>query len=98
MMNLDTQIKTFLFSVLFGLIFSFIIDILHKALFKLKPLLQVIISFILVISSSLIYFIILLKLNNAIIHPYYIIAFITGFLLEIALKKAFKTIVLFLKK
>ena len=81
MMDLKTQIITFLFSILFGLLFSSLIDI-----------------FLITVLSSLAYFFVLLKLNNAIIHPYYIIAFVVGFLLEIVIKKILKRFVLLLKK
>lgn len=89
MMNLKTQIITFLFSIIFGFIFTFLISIIYK-----NKLFNIILSFIIVILSALLYFIILLNLNNAIIHPYYILAFIIGFFLEYCLKK----IVLLIKK
>ena len=93
MMNLKTQIITFLFSIIFGFLFSLLISIIYK-----NKLFNIILSFVLVIISSLLYFIILLNLNNALIHPYYILAFIIGFFLEHCLKKLFKKIVFLLKR
>ena len=98
MMILETQIITFLVSVGFGVLFSFSIDLIKNKLFQIKSLFQMIISLVLTILLSLIYFYVLLKLNNAIIHPYYIVAFIIGFLIENTFKKISKRIVLFLKK
>ena len=92
-MNLKTQIITFLFSIIFGFILSFLIDIFYK-----NKLFNIILSFIIVILSSLLYFILLLNLNNAIIHPYYILAILIGLFLEFCLKKTFKKIVLLIKK
>ena len=92
-MNLKTQIITFIFSVFFGFLFSLLISLIYK-----NKVFNLILSFILVILSSLIYFIILLKLNNAIIHPYYILAILIGLFLEFCLKKTFKKIVLLIKK
>ena len=94
MMDLKTQIITFLFSILFELLFSSLIDIFYNK----KKLFNTIIVFLITVLSSLAYFFVLLKLNNAIIHPYYIIAFVVGFLLEIVIKKILKRFVLLLKK
>lgn len=97
-MILNIQINTFLVSVIFGIIFSLSIDLIKKRLFKMKLLWQLIFSLIHIMLLSLIYFIILLKLNNAIIHPYYLFAFLIGYILEIIFVKIFKKIVLLLKK
>lgn len=98
MMKLKTQIITILFSIGFGILFSFVIDVIKNKLFKSKVFFQALISLIVTISMSLIYFYLLLKLNNAIIHPYFIVAFIIGYILESGFKKMFKRIVLLLKK
>lgn len=93
MMDLETQITTFLFSIFFGFLFFLLISLTYK-----NKLFNLILSFIIVIISSLAYFIILLNLNNAIIHPYYILAFLLGFFLEYCLKKIFKKIAVLIKK
>ena len=95
-MSLKIQIITLIISILFGLIFSIILDIFK--IFKSKKIFYIIISIFITILLSLIYFYVLLKINNAIIHPYYIIAFILGFILEFGLHKLFKIIVLKYKK
>jgi len=97
-MILKTQILTFIVSVLFGFLFSIFLDVIKKFLFKMNVIWQFVISLIFVIILSFIYFLVLLKINNAIIHPYYIIAFIIGFCIEIIFRKIFKRIVLLLKK
>lgn len=93
MMSLTIQIQTFLFSLLFGMFFSFVIDILHNYLFSLKNPLQFILTFLIILIMSYIYFKCLLYLNNVIIHPYYIIAFILGFFNYNVGKRIFKKIV-----
>lgn len=93
MMNLNTQIITFIFSITFGFIFTSLISIVYK-----NKLFNILLTFFVVIISALLYFVILLKLNNAIIHPFYIFAFIIGFILENCLKRLVKKIVLLLKK
>lgn len=92
-MDLRTQITTFIFSLIFGIVFSLIIDLIYR-----NKLFNIILTFVMVTLSSLIYFIILLNLNNAIIHPYYVLAFIVGYILEFYIKKLIKKIVLLIKR
>ena len=98
MMKLELQLTTILFSIVFGLIFSSVIDLIKNKIFKTKKIIQLIFFLVITILMSLIYFYGLLKLNNGIIHPYFVIAFIIGFIIENALKKVFKRIVLLFKK
>lgn len=93
MMTLDIQIRTFLVSILFGILFSFLMDMLYK-----QKIFNIILSFIVILIFTIIYFFVLLKINNAIIHPYYVIAFIIGFCLQNISKNLLKKIVLFKKK
>lgn len=97
-MDLHTQITTLLFSLGYGFIFSFLLDIVHKYYLKWSKFIQIIFAFLYVITSSIVYFYILLKINNALLHPYFIILFIFGFLLEFVMKKTFKKIVFSFKK
>lgn len=94
-MDLHTQIVTLLFSLGYGILFASILDIIHKPLFKMKPFFQILISFLFVIGSALLYFFILLNLNKAILHPYFILLFLLGFVIESIIKKIGKR---FLKK
>lgn len=98
MMKLDIQIITLLFSMVYGIIFSSFIDLIKNKILKFKMIFQMLIFLVITLLFSLIYFYFLLKLNNAIIHPYFVISFIFGFIIEIALKKVFKRIVLSIKK
>lgn len=97
-MDLHTQIITLFFSLGYGFFFTMILDIFHKPFCRWGRIGQVIFSFLYVISTSLLYFFILLKLNNAILHPYYLLLFLVGFLLEIVFKRLGKRIVFLLKK
>jgi len=98
MMRLELQLTTLLLSMCFGIFFSSLIDLIKNKIFKLKMLFQMLIFSIVTILTSLIYFYFLLKVNNAIIHPYFVIAFIIGFVIENGFKKFFKRIVFLLKK
>jgi len=87
MMDLHTQIVTLLFSLGYGILFASVLDFIHKPLFKLNTFLQILISFLFVIGSAVLYFFILLNLNNAILHPYFILLLLLGFLIESIVKK-----------
>ena len=80
-MYITTQIKTIIFSIIFGTFFSYLIDINHKYLTKNK-IINILITFIFIITSVLIYFTILKKINNAIFNNYEIICIIIGFIIE----------------
>lgn len=86
-MSLNIQIMTFSYSFLYGFLFSFILDIIYKYIFKLKKILQMIFILLFVLINSIIYFIILESLNYGILHPYYVIAFVTGFFIFYAVRK-----------
>lgn len=89
MMPLDIQIKTFLISIIFGIVFSMLTDTFYK-----KKIFNLVLSLITVILFTITYFLFLIKINNGIVHPYYILSFIIGFVLYIFVKR----IVLFKKK
>ena len=88
-MPLDIQIKTFLISIIFGIVFSMLTDIFYK-----KKIFNLVLSLITVILFTITYFLFLIKINNGIVHPYYILSFTIGFVLYIFVKR----IVLFKKK
>lgn len=81
-MILDTQIKTLFYSFLFGIYFSFIVYLTYKYIYKLKKYYKIIITFFFIFFNTLIYFLILLKINNGIIHIYGIFSLLLGFLIE----------------
>ena len=86
-MNLDTQIKLILFSFVFGAFFALMIDINHKFLYSEKRLLKLIFSFLFILVTVFIYFLILQKINEGIIHIYSLICIILGFFIENIIKK-----------
>lgn len=92
-MNLNIQISTFIFSLFFGIYFGLILDILKKLLTSKSELIKIVSSFIVVFLNSILYFIIILNLNSAILHPYYLIAFIVGNLVYFVIFNLIKRIV-----
>ena len=98
MMGLEVQIITLLFSFGFGFLNGVLLSFLYKLIYHKKRTYQVISSFIFVILMVFVYFFIMIRLNNAILHPYYILMFILGFMLENVSVKQLKKIEKFIKK
>ena len=81
-MILKVQILTLIFSFLFGIIFDLEIKLNYKFIYQEKQLYKIITTFFFVMTNVLLYFIILQKINNGILHIYGIIAIIIGFTLS----------------
>ena len=81
-MNIKLQIITLLFSFLYGIFFSFFLSLNYKFIYSDKKVFKIIISFLVVIISVLIYFIILKKINSGIFHIYEILCIILGFIFD----------------
>jgi len=86
-MNLETQIKLILFSFSFGIFLALMIDLNHKYLYSNKKTFKIIFTFIFTLINSLLYFILLQKINNGIIHIYSILCIIVGFFIEHIVRK-----------
>jgi len=94
-MILEIQIKSLVFSFLFGMYFSYMIRINYKFILSLKKILRILGTFILVISNVLLYFIILLKINYGLLHIYLILMIMLGVYVEYLINKL---IVKYIKK
>lgn len=81
-MSLNIQISTLLFSFIFGVCFAFLVHVNYRFIYHSNKLIQVLFTFAFVLLSTLIYFIILEKMNYGTLHIYYFIMIILGFLLE----------------
>ena len=81
-MPLDIQINSLIFSFAFGTFFSLFLNINHKIIYNSKKLIKMIGTTMVVFISVLLYFIILLSINNAAFHPYELIMIILGFYIE----------------
>ena len=81
-MSLDIQIKTITTSFFFGIYFAFIILLNYKLTYKLKKIYIFIITFLVIFFNNLLYFLVLLDVNNGIIHIYGLLSMLIGCLLE----------------
>lgn len=86
-MYITIQIKTLLFSFLFGFFFSFFLTFFYRFLYSKKKFLRIIVSFLLVIIATFIYFFNLKKINYAVFHIYEILCLAVGYVLEIVMMR-----------
>ncbi len=89
-MILETQIYTLLFSFIFGSLFGLLVRINYFFLNHSNKFIKILFTVVFVTIFTLIYFIILEKLNSGIIHIYYFIMLILGFCLEQFIEKKIK--------
>ena len=79
MMDLKTQLYSIFFSFCFGSLFYFFVVLFKKFVYSKKIILEILSVALLSIFSCLIYFIIIKKINNGIIHFYFILSIIFGY-------------------
>ena len=81
-MSLDIQLKLIIFSFLYGIFLGILMRINYKLLYNENKTIKIISTILLVISSILLYFVILLKINFGIVHYYSLLIIILGFIVE----------------
>ena len=79
-MILKIQILSLIYSFFYGIGFFLLLEINYKFLYEGKLVYRIIISFLFVIFISLLYFVILLKINSGILHIYFFLSIFTGYL------------------
>lgn len=82
MMNIRLQIITLLVSFVYGFFFSLFLSLNYKYIYSNSKIIRIITSFLVIIVSVLLYFIILKKINYGIFHAYEVLALILGFIVE----------------
>ena len=80
MIPLNIQIKSIVFSFLYGIIFSILTNLNYKFIFYTKKVFRIIINILFVLDNVVIYFIILRLINDGIIHYYFIVSLVLGYL------------------
>lgn len=87
MINLNVQIKLIIFSFIFGFLLSIIMDIFYLYIKNKNTISSILLSFILIIFMTIIYFIGIKQIGYIIFHFYSILIIIGGFITyEIILK------------
>ena len=80
MIDLNIQIKLIVFSLIFGFLFSIVLDIFYSIVKNKNKLYSLIISFIVILFMTIIYFIGIKQIGYIIFHLYSILAIIVGFI------------------
>ena len=80
-MALKIQLYSFFVSFVYGFVFYILLEINSKFIYSSKILVKIISSFIFVIFNILLYFFILMKVNNGYIHLYFFLCIICGYVL-----------------
>ena len=82
-MILKIQFLSLGYSFVYGIFFSFLLTINYKLIYNSNKVVQWLITMLFILTNTLFYFLILKKINNGIIHPYFLFAFILGIIVEI---------------
>ena len=90
MMNLSEQVVALIFSFIYGGILSVLYNFNYNLLFYKKKSIKIFFNIIFVLDLVLIYFLVMRKINNAIIHPYFYLFIIFGFSLFFDFSKWFR--------
>ncbi len=91
MIDLNMQIKSILFSFIYGILISFLFNINYFLLLNRKKIIKIFSSIFFVFDFSLLYFYVLEYINFGYIHFYLILFFICGFaIFYIPFKKKFR--------
>lgn len=90
-MPLNIQLYSFLVSFVYGFIYFILLEVNSRFIYSSKVAVKVMSSFIFVMFNILLYFIILMKINNGYIHFYFFLCIILGyFLCKVIYKKICK--------
>ena len=86
-MSLDVQIVSLVFSFIFGFIFSIFFKLNDKIIYSSKKIIKVVGTVLIIFSSTILYFIILERINNGYLHFYEIMMIVLGFFLKNKISK-----------
>lgn len=89
-MTLNIQIHSLIFSFVFGIFFSLFINLNHKIIYNSHLIIKLIGTTLVIFSSVLAYFIMLLYINNGTFHPYELLMIVLGFYIEDIFSKRLK--------
>lgn len=99
-MALEIQIQSMIYSFVYGLFFSFLLNLNYRLLFSSNKVIQIVFNLFFIIDNVFLYFILLRYINQGIVHVYFILLIGLGFLVgnQTTKKIRFKEWFSFLKK
>lgn len=80
-MVLNIQIISLIVSFVYGIFFSFILELSCKFIYSNNLFIRIFYSFLFILFNSLLYFLILMKINYGYIHVSFFICMLFGYLL-----------------
>ena len=80
MISLNLQLKSIVFSFIYGCFFSLMVNLNYKYIYYSKGIFKILINLFFVVDNVLLYFIILKYINDGIIHFYFILSLFLGFI------------------
>ena len=80
-MDLEIQIQSIFFSFVYGMFSSLLFNVLHKALYSCNRIIRLISNFIFILFIFSLYFYLLYLINCGVVHIYFVILFILGFII-----------------
>lgn len=81
MIALTLQFKLIIFSFIFGFLFSAILEEFNKKIKRYSQFVELLLSFLFITFMSIVYFVGIQKICNAIFHIYSILSIVVGFIL-----------------
>ncbi len=81
MINLEIQIQSLLISFVYGMFIAFLYNYHYKFIYYKKKWLRFPFSLVFCLDATLLFFILMLKINYGLIHLYFILSAILGFIL-----------------
>ena len=91
-MSLNEQILAIIFSFIYGMIISVLYNFNYNLLFYKKKFVKILFNVIFIFDLVLIYFLVMRKINQVIIHPYFYLFIVLGFFVVFDTSKRFRKI------
>jgi len=79
-MVLEVQLQSLIYSFVYGFFFSFLLNINYKYLFNSTNFYKIIINILFILDNVLLYYILLRLINNGVIHIYFLLMIVLGFM------------------
>ena len=79
-MSLEVQIQSLIYSFVFGIFFSYTINLNYRYLFSSTKVFKIIINFLFILVHVLLYFILLKMINSGVLHIYFLLVMLIGVL------------------
>lgn len=88
-MALRIQLLSFFVSFCYGIFFYLLLELNSRFLYSSHFVVKILVSFLFVMFHTLLYFLILMKINNGYIHIYFFLCILLGYVLCKILYKRF---------